>query len=192
MATVPASATASGVMQAGPSPVTATIVEANLQGKALVAWKSLTKAKKSLTVKILSERFFGVPSQAARLQSKYSELKVNNDRSAGPVTLAASMTRTSWVRQNWTIFGITYTEIMTTMGYTTSGSTVTGVNRCYGTYVNYVPLRSISSNSWYTLGNGLADCWTEWTLGRPLQSTVTGIQGLRVNGYGQILRIWSV
>jgi hypothetical protein len=78
------------------------------------------------------------------------------------------------------------------MGYTTSGGTVIGVNRCYGTYVNYVPLRSISSSSWYTLGNGLADCWTEWTLGRPLQPTVTGIQGLRVNGWGTILKTWYV
>lgn len=52
--------------------------------------------------------------------------------------------------------------------------------------------RSIDSNSWSTLGNGLADCWTEWTLSRPLQSTVTGYQGLRVNGYGTILKVWYV
>jgi hypothetical protein len=65
------------------------------------------------------------------------------------------------------------------------------VNRCYGTYVDYVPLRSVADESRYTLGNGLADCWTEWTLSRPLQSTVTGIQGLRVNGWGTIVKRWN-
>lgn len=70
---------------------------------------------------------------------------------------------------------VTYTEITTTVGYSYSGSRVTGVNRCYGTFVNYVPMRSIDKNSWSSTSGGTATCKTEWQLGRPLQPTVTGI-----------------
>jgi hypothetical protein len=173
---------------------TGSAIEASLTGKALVEWRSLGNAKKAVTLEILSDGVFGLPSEAAAMQQKYPELEVTTERANALIepTLLAATTRTTWVRQNWTIFGITYTEVKTTMGYTTSNGMVTDVNRCYGSYVNYVPLRSISSNSWYTLGNGLADCWTEWTLGRPLQPTVTGIQGLRVDGWGKILKVWEV
>ncbi len=105
---------------------------------------------------------------------------------------AAGTGRTSSVTQYWSILGIDYTKITTTIGYTTSGGRVTDVSRCYGSYVNYVPIRSIDKESWHTLGNGLADCWTEWTLHRPVQSSKTGIQGLRVNGYGGITKRWNV
>lgn len=37
------------------------------------------------------------------------------------------------------------------------------VDRCSNhTYVNYVPLRQISGNSWATNYGSVADCWTEW------------------------------
>ena len=105
---------------------------------------------------------------------------------------AVAAERTTWVRQQWKVFGVTYTEITTTVGYGYPGSRVTGVNRCYGTFVNYVPMRSIDKNSWSSTSGGTATCKTVWQLGRPLQPTVTGIQGLKVNGRGTILQKWLV
>lgn len=99
--------------------------------------------------------------------------------------------RSAWSERRWTILGITYTSVRTTFDYSTSSGRVTAGHLCYGTYVNYVPLRSIDKSSGYTLGNGLGTCETRWTLGRPFQATATGIQGLRVNGYGTIVSTWG-
>lgn len=178
--------------------VSTAAITANLTGDNLAKWQALTDGQRIATARILSDPAYGIPSEAPGLTRKYAgALKVTDttESTTESTTVAlatATVSRTSWVRQNWTILGITYTEVKTTIGYTTSGSVVLDVTRCYGTYVNYVPLRSIDSYSWYTLGNGLADCWTEWTLGIPFQSTRTGYQGLRVNGWGTILKVWYV
>jgi hypothetical protein len=180
-------------------------IAASLHGDALAKWKALTGTQKALTVRILNEPTFRLPAAEADLQAKYPELQVTESQgtdtdatattSKTALATATSCTlvgRTSWVSQYWSILGIDYATVRTTIGYSTSCGVVRSVSRCYGTSTNYVPLRSIDSNSWYTLGNGLADCWTEWTLGRLCCGTTTGIQGLRVDGYGNIIKRWNV
>lgn len=177
-----------------PAPVTEASVQAHLKGTSLTRWKGLSHRQKATTLAILSDPGFGLPSQAARLDASYPELQITELASSELAATTTSYTsRTSWVRQNWTIFGVVYTELKTSMSYYTYGSVVKSVYRCVNSYVNWVTAtRQITGDSWYTLGNGLADCWTYWEMARPFQSTETGYQGLRVNGYGTILKIWYV
>lgn len=182
------------------APVSQAAVGASLKGQDLARWKALTASEQRTTTAILSDPEFGLPSAAARLAGKYPQLKVSrssSDVADSPSTNVALASvyyasRTTSVSQNWTILGVTYTRITTTMGYHVSGATVIDVTRCTNAYTNWIPARSVNASSWSTLGNGLADCWTEWTLDRPFQATQVGYQGLRVNGYGTILKIWYV
>lgn len=161
-------------------------------------WDALSDDEKSRTLEILSDLRFGAPGAEHAAEGLWSEVDVV-ERSGATTRLTdrrgatvAAAERSKWYQQYWTILGVRYTEITTTIGWTYSGSRITSVPRCYGTYVNYVPLRSIDKNSWSEFSSSSATCKTEWSLSRPLQSTVTGVQGLKVDVNGKLLQTWSV
>lgn len=156
-----------------------------------VLWDALTDEERTQTLEILGDDDFGNPAAVDDVEMRWDEVEVVEEEGGDPAGTRATA-RTHWYSQNWTILGITYTEVKTTIGFTANGSKIVSVNRCYGTYTNYVPLRSISSASWHESTATTATCKTEWSLGRPLQSTVTGIQGLRVSGDGVLLLTWKV
>lgn len=174
--------------------VTVDMVDASLSGSEQQAWRNLSVDQKNATVRILNESEFGNPGAMADMEGRHSELDVAvSSSSPSDEVTVASGERESWVQQDWKIFGITYTSATTRMGYTYQDSKVVSVERCYGSYYNYVPLRSIDHNSWSSIdANGRATCKTEWSLSRPLQGTVYGTQGLQVDGDGNILQTWEV
>lgn len=167
----------------------------------LAKWNALTDAEKAQVNQVLENPNFGVPGAQAELEAIYPVLEVQDTVSdtATPsprglaVTTAATTTRSSYYWQNWTILGITYARMQTTINYSVSGSQVTGISACYGVITNYVPLRQFDKiNTQAVNSDGTATCRTEVWLSRPLQSTVHGVQGLRVNGYGSIIKRWSL
>ena len=176
-------------------------------------WHQLSETDQQTTLEILNDERFGIPEEADSLEEQWDELAVNEDiddatdpgavpsfdlssysKTAGASTMATARTydRTTSYTQRWTILGVTYLEMRTTIGYTTRSGNVLGVNRCYGFYVNYVPFRTIAHTSWHSKTSTTATCKTEWTLARPFQATVTGIQGLKVNGSGKTVQTWRV
>lgn len=171
--------------------LTAEAVRGALPPTERVLWDALTDDERTQTLEILGDDGFGDPAAVDEIEARWDEVEVVEEAGGDPSGTRATA-RTHWYSQNWTILGITYTEIKTTIGFTANGSKVVSVNRCYGTYTNYVPLRSISSASWSESTATTATCKTEWSLGRPLQPTVTGVQGLRVSGDGVLLLTWKV
>lgn len=176
---------------AEPGALTAEAVRAGLPQGERAKWDALTDEDRARSLAILSDVDFGNPGAADVVEDRWDEVDVVETQ-ANASTRARSMQRSHWYSQKWTIFGVTYTEVTTTVGWTANGSNVVSVNRCYGTYTNYVPLRSISSASWSTKAATNVTCKTEWSLGRALQPTVTGVQGLRVSGDGVLLLVWKV
>lgn len=165
--------------------------------------KSVRRGTRSLlrkrqTLDILADPEFDVPGAEDAVESRWDELTVVVEDEVSAVVdspadvRSAATSRSRTFTQNWKIAGITYTSVSTTVGWTASGSTVLSINRYYGSYVNFVPLRSISSASWSSRAVTSATCKTEWTLGRPLQSAVKGAQGLKVNAVGTLLQTWKV
>jgi hypothetical protein len=171
--------------------LTADAVRVALPHEERVKWDALTDAERARSLAILSDADFGNPGAADVVEDRWDEVDVVETQ-ANASSGSRSTQRSHWYSQKWTSLGVTYTDVKTTVGWTANGSNVVSVNRCYGTYTNYVPLRSISSASWWTKAATNVTCKTEWSLGRPLQSTVTGVQGLRVSGDGVLLQVWKV
>lgn len=166
----------------------------------LAKWNALTDDQRALVNTVLEDPNFGVPGAEALVEVEYSAVEVTEEYAPEPpvvsswaATMVATGTRTSWYRQNWTILGITYAQVQTNINYSYSGSRVTGITSCYGVITNYVPLRQWDKVNTQSLNSdGTATCRTEVWLARPLQPTQHGIQGLRVNGYGTIIKTWSL
>ncbi|MSR99588.1 hypothetical protein FYJ28_12240 [Arthrobacter sp. BL-252-APC-1A] len=106
-------------------------------------------------------------------------------------TTMATTRRNAWTEAYWTILGLRYAEVRTTVNYNTSGGRVVSHNACYANYTNHVPLRTIQGTSYTIYGNGKLTCETAWSIARPLQQTQYGYQGIRVNGYGNIEATWN-
>jgi hypothetical protein len=185
--------------------VTTSNADSMLPPEELQIWESLSSSEKEHVVAVLNDPDFGIPGHESEIIKRYPIVRVTDStraqlgaaraqsrRTAG-VTAASVGTRSSWIRQTWKILGLTYAEVTTTIDYRYSRSNVTKVLACYGTSVSYVPFRSIDKTNWSSIGaDKNANCRTRWTLSRPLHPTETGIQGLRVNGAGQILKTWTV
>lgn len=173
----------------GPDPAQ---VAAALPTDEASAFKQLAPSQQELTARILADPDFAVPGRERALTAKYREVSVTKTASdATGRTMSVAGSRSSWVSQNWTILGITYAKVTTTVGYFYSGGSATAIDYCVGNYVNYVPLRTINYYPTTSVNSdGTVTCRTNWTLDRPLQGTAYGVQGLRVNGYGTIVRIW--
>ncbi|MFF2267381.1 hypothetical protein ACFVTZ_03895 [Cellulosimicrobium cellulans] len=166
----------------------------------LAKWNALTDDQKAVVNTVLEDPNFGVPGAEALVEDEYSVVEVTEEYapessavSSRAVTTAATGTRTSWYRQNWKILGVTYAQVQTNVNYSYSGSRVTRISSCYGVITNYVPLRQWDKINTQSLNSdGTATCRTEVWLARPLQPTQHGIQGLRVNGNGTIIKTWSL
>ncbi|MCA0181407.1 MAG: hypothetical protein LCH60_12885 [Actinobacteria bacterium] len=169
-----------------------TQIAAVLPAEQSAAFKQLAQSQQELTAQILADPDFAVPGREQALTAKYRQVAVTKTASDSTNrSLAASGSRSSWVSQNWTILGITYAKVTTTVGYFYNGSSATAIDYCVGNAVNYVPLRTINYYPTTSVNSdGTVTCRTNWTLDRPLQSTAYGVQGLRVNGNGTIVRTW--
>lgn len=207
---LPTSMFAAPAAAAAPEVLTMDQVAAALPAAELQKWNALPEAAKQQTLRILADPSFAVPGGEVEVEARWPQVDIgsttsvtttktnplaatSNAPATGGVTTQAVGSCVSRYTQWWKMLGITYAEVTTSVGYGYNGSTVTSVNRCYGTWKNYVPLRSIGQYSWYTaLSGGTVTCKTEWSLSRPLQPTEWGIQGTKVNRNGTILQRWSI
>lgn len=169
-----------------------------LPAEELAKWNALTDDEKAIVNTVLEDPNFGVPGAELLVESEYSSVEVTEELAEQPtapraVAAAATGTRSSWYRQNWTILGVTYAQVQTNINYAYNGSKVTRISSCNGVITNYVPLRQWDKINTQSLNSdGTATCRTEVWLARPLQPTQHGIQGLRVNGNGTITKTWSL
>lgn len=166
----------------------------------------LTEAEQSESIRILADEDFGTPGRESAAQNQWDHVEVTEEdgttytsgptlspeASAAQSAAVASTSRSHWYEQSWKILGITSTKIRTTIGWTANGFNVTSVDRCYGTNENYAPFRSIDKASWFESTATTATCRTDRSLDRPLQSTVTGVHGLRASRDGVLLLTWEV
>ena len=151
---------------------------------------------------ILSDSTFGLPGKEAELTAKYPEVQVGRSESdsvslasaaslSDGVMAASAGTRTSYVRQWWTILGIRYAQAQTTAQYQYSGARAYSIDYCQGTHTNLIPGRQISN--WPSSTNnsdGTITCRTNWTIVRYGLVEDTGVQGFRANGYGNFVARW--
>jgi hypothetical protein len=169
----------------------ATLLPASERSK----WEKLTPTEKDTVNEILQDPSFGIPGSADSMEAKYEALEVvtTDAESNTPQARAAAKKRTTHVEQNWKILNVTYASIKTYVSYDYVGSKATKLNSCTGVIVNYVPMRQFEKNNTSSLNNdGTVTCRTEVWLSRPLQGTAFGIQGLRVNGSGTIVKRWNL
>lgn len=157
-------------------------------------WQRLSPKQQERTLEILSDPDFLTPAFDL---SRNPEVKVSEDSDIatksveGEVSVQAVNTRRVW--QNWTIAGIVYAEVTTSISYTSSGASVLSIQNCWTNVVNRVPLRTINWSNYSGLTGANAPsawCKADLAIARPLQSTQYGTQGLLVNGYGTIVTKW--
>ncbi|MFC6507825.1 hypothetical protein ACFQBY_05065 [Promicromonospora citrea] len=176
--------------------ITSSDVTLELPAEEEALWNGLSTEQQARSLEILNDEDFLTPDfdLAANPEVKVS-FEEGGDPVAAPGDLGALATRTKYVSQDWTIFGIAYTRIYTRMTFTTSGASVTSIQNCWNTHVNYVPFRAIDSSSYSGRTGANAPsgwCKTDWALTTPLQATKFGTQGLLCNGYGTIVTRWNV
>lgn len=154
---------------------------------------ALPKPQQARTLAILDDPNFGDPSRAEQLMVKYPELNVFNTE--GTAAALSVTQRSRYVQQNWSILGISYATIRTTISFRATEHQVDTILSCWNSSWNAVPgLRSISGHS-YSQYNGYlghATCKTDWVIQRLVGGTGSGTQGLKVDGYGVIIQRWSV
>ncbi|MDR7381250.1 hypothetical protein [Promicromonospora iranensis] len=176
--------------------ITSSDVKLELPAEEEALWNELTAEQQARSLEILNDEDFLTPAfDLAANPEVETSLKEGGDPVSGPSDVGALATRTRYVEQDWKIFGIAYTRIYTRMTFTTNGASVTSIQNCWNTHVNYVPFRSIDSSSYSGRTGANAPsgwCKTDWALTTPLQDTRFGTQGLLCNGYGTIVTRWNV
>jgi hypothetical protein len=80
--------------------------------------------------------------------------------------------------------GIAYTRTRLDYYYVTGSGLVLYDHYCAASYVNLVPLRSVSAQVNHYVGGGKGTCVATWTVTKLGFWTATGDQGMRVNGAG--------
>jgi hypothetical protein len=193
----PAFADSSKRMRVEPERVTRTDMVKALPSAEKRAFESLTDGQELLTLQVLADPEFGIPGREASVQTRFPDVKVSTVESptnqAQQESSLASGTRTTWVRQSWTLLGITYATVQTTASYSYSDARAYNVQSCAGTYTNLIPGRQISNYSTSSNNSdGTITCRSNWRLIRFGVQIDEGAQGFRVNGYGTIVRRWNV
>ena len=167
-------------------------VSAALSPGARAELSALSSSQRQRTLAILEDANFGDPSHAVALMNKYPELKVENLE--GAQATRGVVQRTRYVEQAWSIIGINYASIRTTISFTSTEHQVDAILNCWNSSWNAAPsIRSINGNSYsqYNPSLGQATCKTNWVLNRLVGGSSSGTQGLKVDGYGVILQRWS-
>lgn len=173
---------------------------ANLPASERAKWNALSADQQRQALNILSGAAIdtittdaeakAVSPHLAMATSSFTTTAAKSGEIAATNALA-TVRRSAWTEGWWTIFGVRYAEIRTTVDYNTSAGRVVSHNACYNNYTNYVPFRSIQTGSYTIYGNGKLTCETSLSLARPGQATTYGYQGIRVNGYGTIEATWN-
>lgn len=156
--------------------------------------------------KILADPEFGVSGSAKTIQNRYPEVEVEDAivddtgtssddsglRAAHDIsaTSAKNGNRTKSLKTNWKILGVSYAEIKTTMSFNVKDWRIKKINSCYGTIVNYIPLRQTDKHNTSQIKSGNATCITNVTLARPAQKTVSGKHGFTANADGKMTKKW--
>ncbi|MDN6499951.1 MAG: hypothetical protein L0K44_09445, partial [Yaniella sp.] len=158
--------------------------------------------------KILADPEFGVSGSAKTIQNRYPEVEVEVEdaivddtgtssddsglRAAHDIsaTSAKNGNKTRSLKTNWKILGVSYAEIKTTMSFNVKDWRIKKINSCYGTIVNYIPLRQTDKHNTSQIKSGNATCITNVTLARPAQKTVSGKHGFTANADGKMTKKW--
>ncbi|AZL06291.1 hypothetical protein [Brevibacterium aurantiacum] len=155
---------------------------------------------------ILADPEFGVSGSAKSIQNRYPEVEVEDtvvddtgtpsvdsgQRAAHDIsaTSAKNGNKTKSLKTNWKILGVSYAEIKTTMSFNVKDWRIKKINSCYGTIVNYIPLRQTDKHNTSQIKSGKATCITNVTLARPAQKTVSGKHGFTANADGKMTKTW--
>lgn len=155
---------------------------------------------------ILADPEFGVSGSTETIQHRYPEVEVEDAISVDsgessddsqpqaahdvPASSAKNGNKTRSLKTNWKILGVSYAEIKTTMSFNVRDWRIKKINSCYGTIVNYIPLRQMDKHNTSQVTNGNATCITNVTLARPAQKTVSGKHGFTANADGKMIKKW--
>ena len=154
--------------------------------------------------KILADPSFGLPGEEKRIEQKYPQVEIqetaDDSSDAGnsndnPIVAYAAKKNGNTSRSlstSWKVLGITYAQVTTTLNFKTRDWRIKGINSCYGTIVNYIPLRQIDKHNTSSIKNGNATCITNASLARLLQKTVRGKHGFTVNSNGKFIKKWTL
>lgn len=177
--------------------------ENNLSPNDLEKWDALSQDQRRDALAAMSDPRFGDPGQVASLNNDYKNADVamrhEEERPLGTAIQTVSPTlvtgsRTSYLKDSFKVVGITVASVTTNARYNYSGSRVTGVSYCGGSYQNLIPGRQLTSYNYHSLSSGNLTCKVDWNM-----TTLWGAggsrsatQGFRVNGNGTFLAKWHV
>lgn len=162
-----------------------------------------TREQQERVGKIIADPDFGDPSSADALEKRYPEVEivdtVGPEEDSPGVSLQShnantqatkNGTKSKSLKTEEKVLGVTYASITTTMSYSKKDWRIKKINDCYGTIVNYIPLRQIDKHNTHSIAKGHATCITNASLARPAQKTVHGKHGFTVDGNDKIIKQW--